>query len=98
MAYVAEADRYPYSPSEVLSGFNPPHRAIIKDAATSLIHPPKHTLARKADCPEAVVEAAVPYRENPTLHRLLLGAAGSYAKAKGWWAPKPQRGRMKDRG
>ena len=81
MAYAVETDRYPYTPAETLSGFNRVHRAIIRNAAEMM----KPGAPRTA---EDVVADAIPYDGT---HRLLLGAAGSYAKAKGWWRPKKQR-------
>lgn len=91
MAFVAEAYRYPHSPDEVLSGFSPEDRAIILRAAECMKSRPKHQHARRARCAEAVVEDAVPQRSDERRHIRLLGAAGSYAKAMEWWAPKPGR-------
>ena len=91
MAYTPEALRYPHTPADVLLGFTAGQCAIVKMAAETMRGPrPKNQHARRAACAEAVVGRAVPYGSDPKLHRRILGAAGSYAKAMGWYVPAPQ--------
>jgi len=86
-------DKYPFSRKEVLLGWRMKHRRIIIKAAECMKGPrPKNQHARRAACSETLVESFVPYAKEPELHRRILGAAGSYAKAMGWWSPASQAG------
>lgn len=93
---MAEADPYPYNAKEVVLGFSRRDRRVIIEAAKLMKGTrPRNQHARQAASPEAHVESLVPYGREPKRHRRILGAAGSYAKAMGWWAPKPRKGSRK---
>lgn len=81
---------YEYSPEEVLATLTVEESLVVIQAARCL-----HPDYPGSLCPDDIVgewfEGAAPGEELTRRQAFLLGRVGSYAKAMGWYSPKPQK-------
>lgn len=82
MPYAPETDRYPYTPEEVLIGLDSGQRILVVKAARAM--------TRTGPTPEQIIDEHYPGVHQTAERIRLLGRAGSYAKAQGWWRPGKQ--------